>query len=173
MDYNILFARFSNRPAFKSDFKQPDGSDIVFANQQLFINTQNLFTMSEKQTYYFSHDFNASDDVKMLFLRQELGVEGLGIYWYIIEKLAQAGGRLPLKILPVLSMQMQVSETKANAVVQSFDLFVLDTVDFFSQRLVKSLENFKELREARSEGGRRGMQSRWGKKDNGEKKMVL
>ena len=49
------------------------------------------------KSYYFSHDYTASEDVKILYLRQELGMEGYGIYWFIVERLAVAGGRLQLK----------------------------------------------------------------------------
>jgi len=48
-------------------------------------------------SFYFTHDYNAANDSKILFLRQQLGMEGYGIYWFIIEQLAQSGGYLPIK----------------------------------------------------------------------------
>ena len=39
----------------------------------------------KKDTFYFSHDYNAHNDVKILFMRQQLGMEGYGIYWFLIE----------------------------------------------------------------------------------------
>ena len=74
----------------------------------------------KKDSYYFSHDYNARNDFKCLFLRQQLGMEGYGIYWFLIESLAESGGLLPLKIVPVLAMQMQVTETKVTGVINSF-----------------------------------------------------
>ncbi len=126
-------------------------------------------------SYYFGHDYSASDDVKILFLRQELGMEGVGIFWYIIEKLAQAGGKLPFKVVPLLAMQMQVSDTKVKAVIQSFELFVVEPDLIFSQRLLKSIESYNERRLTWSESGKKGMQKRWHKKDDGKDKkgMVL
>jgi len=114
------------------------------------------FTMTK--SLYFSHDYTASDDVKILFLRQSLGMEGVGIFWYIIERLAQAGGRLPLKIIPVLSMQMQVTETKVQGVVNNFDLFEHEADHFFSRRLNETIELRKTLQDA----GSRGAAKRWG-----------
>ena len=64
------------------------------------------------KSYYFSHDYNSANDVKILFLRQQLGMEGYGIYWFLVENLAQAGGILPLNITPVLAMQMQTNKAK-------------------------------------------------------------
>lgn len=86
-------------------------------------------------------------------------MEGIGIFWYIIEKLAQAGGKLPLKIIPVLSMQMQVTETKVQGVIHNFELFELTETDFFSNRLNESLNLRKTLQEA----GQRGALKRWDK----------
>ena len=110
-----------------------------------------------KQTFYFPHDYNASNDIKILFLRQQLGMEGYGIYWYIVENLASAKGKLPLNITPILAMQMQVSEVKVMAVIQKFDLFVIDEDKFFSKRLNDHLD----LRNVLSEKGKIGANKRW------------
>ena len=57
----------------------------------------------KKDTFYFSHDYNAHNDVKILYMRHQLGMEGYGIYWFLIESLADAGGFLPLDLIPVLA----------------------------------------------------------------------
>src|SRR5690349_16074783 len=106
------------------------------------------------KSLYFSHDYNASDDVKILFLRQQLGMEGVGIYWYIIERLAQAGGRLPMKIVPVLAMQMQTPDVKVSAVINSFDLFNIENDLFFSRRLIQFIDKYAAQKELKSAGGK-------------------
>ena len=111
----------------------------------------------KKDTYYFSHDYNANSDTKILFMRQQLGMEGYGIYWFLIEKLADAGGYLPLKIIPVLAMQMHTTEIKVKGVIESFELFQIIDNQFFSLRLLDHLE----LRNSYSEGGKKGAESRW------------
>ena len=108
----------------------------------------------KKDTSYFSHDYNASQDVKMLFLRSQLGMEGSGIFWFLIEYLASSGGRLPFKIVPVLAIQMQVTEVKVMAVIQSFELFVIDGDEFYSDRLNRHLEVRKTLSDKGKEGVR-------------------
>jgi len=110
-----------------------------------------------KDTYYFSHDYNAHDDVKVLFLRQQLGMEGYGIFWFLIESLADSGGILPMKIIPVLAMQMQVTEAKVNGVITQYDLFKFTEENFFSERLISHLQ----LRKSLSESGKKGAISRW------------
>ena len=110
------------------------------------------------KSLYFSHDYTASDDVKMLFLRQSLGMEGVGVFWYVIEQLAKAGGYLPLKIIPVLSMQMQVTETKVQGVIQNFDLFKIEEEQFYSKRLITTIDFRKMLQDS----GSKGAAKRWG-----------
>lgn len=119
------------------------------------------------KSLYFSHDYTASEDTKILFLRQALGMEGLGCYWFIVERLAQAGGYLPLKIIPVLSMQMQVTETKVQGVIQNFDLFKIEEEQFYSKRLITTIDFRKMLQDA----GKRGADTRWKDKDNKPPKL--
>ena len=111
----------------------------------------------KKDTYYFSHDYNAASDYKILYLRQQLGMEGYGIFWYLIEQLAQSGGKLPIKIIPVLAMQMQVTEVKVLAVVNNFELFTITGELFESDRLNRHLTERKSL----SDFGKIGAANRW------------
>ena len=113
----------------------------------------------KNSTYYFSHDYNANSDTKILFMRQQLGMEGYGIYWFLIEKLADAGGYLPLKIIPVLAMQMHTTEAKVKVLIENFELFEIIDNNFFSIRLLQHLE----LRNGLSENGRKGALKRWDK----------
>jgi len=88
---------------------------------------------------------------------QQLGMEGYGIYWFLIEHLADAGGTLPLKIIPVLAMQMHSQEVKVRAVIQEFDLFQVIDDEFFSVRLIEHLI----VRNTLSESGKKGAAKRW------------
>lgn len=108
-------------------------------------------------SFYFTHDYNAANDSKILFLRQQLGMEGYGIFWFIVEQLAQSGGFLPIKITPVLAMQMQVTEAKVRSVINDYELFDIVDENFYSQRLNKHLQIRKQL----SESGKKGALNRW------------
>ena len=114
-----------------------------------------------KDSFYFPHDYNARNDVKCLFLRQQLGMEGFGIFWFLVESLAESGGILPLKIIPVLAMQMQVPDIKVSAVINSFELFQVNEDHFFSCRLNEHLEVRKTL----SDKGKEGAALRWKNKE--------
>ena len=115
----------------------------------------------KNKSYYFSHDYNAANDTKVLFLRHQLGMEGYGIYWFLIEKLAEAGGKMPLELIPILSMQMQSTDIKVKGVIMQFDLFSINEGEFWSERLNDHLG----LRAKLSQSGKNGAISRWG---NGE-----
>ena len=116
--------------------------------------------MDKKGTYYFSHDYNARNDFKILYMRQELGMEGYGIYWYIIEALADSGGVLPLNIIPILAKQMDATLIKVEGVIMNYNLFQIVDNQFFSERLMKHLE----YRNVLSENGKIGASIRWGDK---------
>ena len=84
-------------------------------------------------------------------------MEGYGIYWYLIEQLANAGGKLPLELIPVLAMQMHCTDVKVNGVLMNFDLFTIESGEFWSHRLQDHLQ----LRLKLSESGKAGAKNRW------------
>ena len=121
------------------------------------MSTKVAFLIMKKNTYYFTHDYNAHNDTKILYLRQDLGMEGYGIYWYLIESLADSGGILPLKILPVLARQMDCTLVKVEGIIRNYELFEINENQFFSQRLLSHLD----VRKALSEAGKQGANNRW------------
>lgn len=80
--------------------------------------------MATKDAYYFSHDANARNDIKIIRLRRSLGLEGYGIYFCLIEMLREQNDyRLPLANIPDIAFDINTSEEKVKAVILSFDLF--------------------------------------------------
>jgi uncharacterized protein YdaU (DUF1376 family) len=90
----------------------------------------------------------------------QLGMEGYGIYWYLIESLAESGGTLPLQLIPVLAMQMHTTEAKVNAVVNAFSLFDIVEEQFFSIRLNEHLDKVNQLRLSASARGKLSAEKR-------------
>ena len=43
--------------------------------------------MSKIKSYYFSHDYQARNDQRLIYLRKKLGAQAIGIYWMLIEVL--------------------------------------------------------------------------------------
>jgi hypothetical protein len=102
-----------------------------------------------KDAYWFSHDSNAKDDTKIMLLIDQLGLEGYGIYWILVETLReQPGYRYPLRLLPILAKRFITSAEKMIAVVQNYALFVVENDEFFfSDSLNRRMLHLEQKRE--------------------------
>lgn len=111
-----------------------------------------------KDAYYFSHDSNARNDHKCLKLRRVLGMEGYGIFWVLVEMLRDAADyKLPLSVVPDIAYESRVSEEKILAVINNFELFEVDNGEFFSLRLIRSMEKMQ----LKSNKNRQNALKRW------------
>lgn len=117
-----------------------------------------------KDCYYFTHDSNAKDDPKCVLMIEQLGMEGYGIYWMLVETLRdQPDYTYPVANIPALARRYNTSAEKVRTVVYNYELFtVRDDRIFFSESLNRRMQAFNEKRAKRSEAGRLGNASRWG-----------
>lgn len=137
-----------------------------------------------KDTYYFSHDSNALSDPKILSMRCDYDLEGYGLYWAIIEMLRnESTYRLSLDKTTYRAIQMQthtkinveeyidncINEYKESS--QGNGLFNTDGTYFWSESLLSRMSKMEDVREKRSEAGKKSAEKRWGKKD--KKKRVI
>lgn len=110
-----------------------------------------------KDAYWFSHDSNARNDNKCIKLRRVLGMEGYGTFWALVEMLREATGyKLPLSSVTDIAYELRLPEEKILAVINNFDLFQVEEGQFFSLRLVRSMEKLENRRNLLSESGRKG-----------------
>lgn len=113
--------------------------------------------MAKKDAYYFSHDANARNDVKCLRLRREMGLEGYGIFWCLIEMLREEENhKLPVTLIEDIAFNLHTSKEKVEAVIKRYELFDFDEFSFFSSRLIRSMVEYKQLKNKLSEAGRKG-----------------
>ncbi len=105
----------------------------------------------KKDAYYFSHDANSQDDPKCMILIDQLGMEGYGIFWSLIEKLRnEKNYTLPLIICSSLAKRWGTSKEKVEAVILKYNLFTIENNEFFfSDRLKHSME-LKSLKASES-----------------------
>jgi L-rhamnose mutarotase len=98
--------------------------------------------MAKKDAYYFSHDANAQDDPKCMVLIDQLGMEGYGIFWALVEKLrSEKEYKLPLITVEPFAKRWGTSKEKINAVIKNYSLFIIENDTFFySERLKNSME---------------------------------
>lgn len=105
-----------------------------------------------KDTFYFKHDYNARGDEKITPLLMEMGAEGYGIYWLVIEKLYEASGRLD-RNYSALSWALHVEAEKIKAVVEKFKLFYSAEGKIACERVDRDLSERQErIRDARRAG---------------------
>ena len=119
--------------------------------------------MTGGDAYWFSHDSNARDDQRCVMLIDQLGLEGYGIYWILIETLRdQPRYRYPLVLLPSLARRYNTTAEKMRVVVGNYGLFTVTEDEFFlSPGLCRRMERWDEKRElARLKGLRSGEKRR-------------
>jgi hypothetical protein len=106
----------------------------------------------KKDTYYFSHDYNARNDRKMVKLRLKLKMEGLGIYWALVEMLYEEGGQISFEEIPVIENELRIKKGLINKIVADYELFENDGKYFWSnsvkRRLDKRLEKSEKAKES-------------------------
>lgn len=111
----------------------------------------------KKEAYYFSHDSNAKDDPKILQLRMELGWEGYGLFWALIELLRNESDYRMRTHYKSIAFALQTQEDTIKKLINDFDLFVINEQYFWSESLLKRME----LKEERSEKARESAKKRW------------
>ena len=108
-----------------------------------------------KDTYYFTHDYNARTDPKIKRLIAKWGMEGYGVFWGILEDLYNNANALPLDTESI-AFDLRTREDLVHSLLYDFDLFVIEGQQFGSssveKRLEKRNEKSKKLSQIASEG---------------------
>ena len=108
--------------------------------------------------YYFAHDITAGKDFKLQRLRATYGLEGTGIFWALLELLAEVtvedseSPGLPLDPKFIARMIGSRSPKRVESVIRDFSLFVIETDEegvetFYSRRLLRRFTHDVLLRE--------------------------
>jgi len=113
-----------------------------------------------KDAFYFSHDSNAQHDPKMIRLRRTAGLEGVGLYWCVIERLREAESyRLEAGMIPDICFDLRVDEQVFQAIFES-GLLEQEDGFFFSRSLLRRMEIREAKREQASRAGRASAERR-------------
>jgi len=114
-----------------------------------------------KDTFYFTHDYNARNDIKIKRLLSKCGYEGYGIFWALIEDLYNNTNVLRLDY-ETLAFDLRCDIELVKSIINDFDLFVIEG-DIFGSH---SVESRLEARNAKSEKARESVLKRWNKVEN-------
>ena len=116
----------------------------------------------DKEAFYFPHFCNARHDRKIRRLRRELGVEGYGIYFMLLETLREQQDLMyPMDDLDLLSDEFGVSEAKIRTTICNYELFEVDLDQkFFSPKMLVYLEPYFRMKEQRKMAGKASAEKR-------------
>lgn len=106
---------------------------------------------------YFSHDYGARKDPKMILLQQKMGHEGHGIYWGLIETLYEQNGYIMRSHCDGIAFDLHTSIDKINSVINNFDLFKFDIDKIWSDSVLKRIK----IRHEKSEKAANSAKFRW------------
>ena len=109
-----------------------------------------------KQTFYFSHDYNARNDEKIKMLVRKHGMVGYGIYWSIVEDLYNNANALRTDYEGI-AFDLRTQCDIVASVVRDFDLFEISE-NFFGS---KSVQRRLDERNSKSLKARESASYRW------------
>ena len=113
-----------------------------------------------KTTFYFSHDYNARNDIKIKKLLSKHGFVGYGIFWAIIEELYNNANALPTDY-DTIAFDLRVDKVVLISVIQDFDLFVFNEDTFGSLSVQSRIDAMNE----KSKKARDSASYRWSKSE--------
>lgn len=113
-----------------------------------------------KDAYYFSHDSNARNDLKIVKLRQVLGLEGYGLYWCVIEMLRESERyELPIEDISAICFELRIDEKKFENLFDC-ELLFKGKKFFYSKSLKNRMLRLDEIKQKRKIAGAKGGKSK-------------
>lgn len=111
---------------------------------------------------YFPHFCKARNDRKIRRLRKDMGIEGYGIFFMLLEILReQTELRYPMDDIDLLADEFGTSEENIRKVINDYGLFeVSEDNHFFSPKLIEYLEPYFKMKEQRSLAGKKSAAKR-------------
>ena len=91
-----------------------------------------------KDSYYFRHDNTSLTDEKLIELRMEMGFEGYGIFWAILELLHKEGGFMRTHYERI-AFAITTQNDKVQRIIEGFGLFQIEGEQFSSNRMLADL----------------------------------
>lgn len=113
-----------------------------------------------KETFYFSHDYHARADKKMIRMMAKIGVQGVGIYWCLIEMLYEEGGYINLSECDLIASELRTKCERIKVVIEDYNLFKNDGERFWSDSVLDRLN----LRKQKSDKAKKSAKKRWSQK---------
>lgn len=119
----------------------------------------------EKDAYYFPHFSNSRTDRKLRRVRKDLGLEGYGIYFMLLETLReQKDFNYPFEDVDLLADEFGTSEGKVEVVICNYKLFEIDEQgNFFSPKFNEYMLPYLEGKEKKRISAIKGNHIKYGR----------
>lgn len=105
---------------------------------------------------YFPHDYGARS--KLVDVRKDYGLEGLGFYWCVVEILHEEGGYIKESRISGIAYDLRIETEKAEAIIRNYGLFVIKKGKVYAERVLRNLKKRAEISTARKQAAN----ARWG-----------
>lgn len=99
--------------------------------------------------HFFSHDYDARRNAKLLRVRKDMGMEGIGIYWCLIELLYERDNAIPVGDVDAIAFEFGVEDNKLLQLISNYDLFEVSDEVFSSPGIKKRLDERAEISDKR------------------------
>lgn len=109
-----------------------------------------------KDSPYLTHDIGARNDPKLVKVQMEMGGQGLGIYWCLVEMLWENDGYLPFDSATLAFSLRWASPEDVQKVLTKFGLFENDGEKVWSPSALGRINHKKKVSEIKAGAGRRG-----------------
>lgn len=116
-----------------------------------------------KETFYFSHDYHARSDTKIVKLLQKEKLEWYGIFWSIVEMLYENDGYIE-KDYETIAFELRTECERIASVVENYWLFIFEWNNITSKSVLARLSQRRE----KSKLAQKSAKARWWKEKQGD-----
>lgn len=119
-----------------------------------------------KESYYFSHDYNARNDRKIAALVSEYKAAGYGIFWCACEMMHEEGGALEMDEITYYAIAKDLNEdvnfvkSVIEKCISFFRLFTVQDGKMESSRVKTNLNKRLKISEVRTNAGKASANAR-------------
>ena len=114
-----------------------------------------------KDLPYITHDFGSRNDPKLMDLQMDMGGQGLGIFWCLVEMLWENGGSIPANYKSIAFALRWCKPAEVEKVVTGYGLFEVADGIITSHSATARIAEMRTDCGAKSAAGRKGAERRW------------
>jgi len=114
-----------------------------------------------KDLPYITHDFGARNDPKLMDLQMDMGGQGLGIFWCLVEMLWENGGAIPANYKSIAFALRWCKAAEVEKVVTGYGLFQVEDGTITSHSATARIAEMRSYFGAKAAAGRKGAERRW------------